>query len=84
MVRSLLSTTVLGVFLFASSANAATDTPAVAGATVTIESGVQVVRGIVETDPICIVAEDVRPAQTINIELTLDRRSRRGLFAGPL
>ena len=81
MVRSLLSSTVLGVFLFAASANAATDTPAVAGGTVTIENGVQVIRGSSETYQDCPFTEDLRPAQTINIELTIDRRSRRGLSA---
>ena len=84
MVRLLLSTTVLGVCLFAASANAATDTPAVAGATVTNENGVQVIRGSSETYSICPVAEGVHPAQTVNIELTIDRRTRRGFFAGRL
>lgn len=84
MVRSLLSSTVLGVFLFAASANAATDTPAVAGATVTIENGVQVIRGSSETGLDCPVSEAFRPPQTINIKLTTDRRLRGGLFSGRL
>ncbi len=84
MVRSLLSSTVLGVFLFAASANAATDTPAVAGATVTIENGVQVIRGSSETGLDCPVSEGFRPPQTINIKLTTDRRLRGGLFSGRL
>ena len=71
MVRLLLSSTVLGVVLFAASANAAEDSPADAdaGATVTIENGVQVIRGNSDTGPDCIATED-RPAQTININLT--------------
>ncbi len=84
MVRLLLSTTVLGVFIFAASANAATDTPVAAGATVTIENGVQVIRGNSDTGPDCTVIEGFRPAQNINVKLTTDRRLRGGLFSGRL
>ena len=83
MVGKLLGTAVLGVSLFAAGANAASDTPAVSGATVTTENGVQVIRGSAETYPQCPDIEAVRPAQTINVAVKADLRQRRGLAVFP-
>ena len=84
MVRLLLGTAILGVSLVATGANAASELSAVSGATVTTESGVQVIRGSAVTYPERPVVEAARPVQSINIAVKAQFRPRRGLAVLPM
>ena len=84
MVRLLLGATVLGVSLIATGANAHPETPTISGATVSTESGVQVIRGSAVTYPERPVVEAARPAQSINIAVKAQFSPRRGLAVVPM